>query len=56
MANSVAHGFIRMQMEMNRVQDLINAYLDKTFELGRVPAEDDMCCNRGQGGGGCPGN
>jgi cell fate (sporulation/competence/biofilm development) regulator YlbF (YheA/YmcA/DUF963 family) len=40
--NPVAADFIRAQQEMHQMQESINKYLSKTFELGRVPAESDM--------------
>ncbi|MDD5260404.1 MAG: YlbF family regulator [Methylacidiphilales bacterium] len=53
MENPVARNFIEAQGEMNRIQDSINRYLSKCFELGRVPEASDFesegdCC-----GGGC---
>ena len=46
--NPVAAGFIRAQQEVHQMQESINRYLSKTFELGRVPTEDEL-----QSGGSC---
>ena len=46
--NPVAAGFIRAQQEVHQMQESINRYLSKTFELGRVPSEDEL-----QSGGSC---
>jgi cell fate (sporulation/competence/biofilm development) regulator YlbF (YheA/YmcA/DUF963 family) len=49
--NPVAAEFIRAQQEMHEMQETINKYLSKSFELGRVPAEGDM--ESGSCGTGC---
>jgi cell fate (sporulation/competence/biofilm development) regulator YlbF (YheA/YmcA/DUF963 family) len=49
--NTVARGFIEAQQEMHQVQQTVNQYVSKTFELGRLPTEDDM--NGGSCGHGC---
>lgn len=49
--NPVAAGFIRAQQEVHQMQESINKYLSKTFELGRVPNEDDF--DGGSCGSGC---
>ena len=46
--NPVARGFLDAQQEMHEVQESIQKYVRKTIELGRVPAEDELCS-----GGGC---
>jgi cell fate (sporulation/competence/biofilm development) regulator YlbF (YheA/YmcA/DUF963 family) len=46
-SNSVAKDFINAQEEMRKLQDAISQYVGKTFELGRIPTEDDL------NGGGC---
>lgn len=47
-SNPLAAGFIRAQQEVHQMQDSINKYLNKTFELGRVPSEEEL-----QDGGSC---
>jgi cell fate (sporulation/competence/biofilm development) regulator YlbF (YheA/YmcA/DUF963 family) len=47
MTNPVARGFLDAQEELHNVQESIQQYVSKTFELGRIPTEEDM------GGGGC---
>lgn len=49
--NPVAAGFIRAQQEVHQMQESINKYLSKTFELGRVPTEEDMEGGCGEGCG-----
>jgi cell fate (sporulation/competence/biofilm development) regulator YlbF (YheA/YmcA/DUF963 family) len=46
--NPVAADFIRAQQELHQMQENINKYLSKTFELGRVPQDSDL-----ESGGGC---
>ena len=59
MKNQVVNNFFEAQQQMQKVQQTIMEYVGKTFELGRVPDEDDMnsggCCGGGGGGGGCCG-
>ena len=46
--NPVARGFIDAQQELHQVQESIHKYVRKTFELGRLPSEDDLnsgCCS-----------
>jgi cell fate (sporulation/competence/biofilm development) regulator YlbF (YheA/YmcA/DUF963 family) len=50
-SNPVAQGFITAQQEMQKVQESVTRYLSKTFELGRVPAQDDV--SGGSCGSGC---
>ena len=59
MANPLAQDFIRAQQQMQKTEQQISQYVRKTFELGRVPSEEDIsadegggCCGGG-GGGGC---
>jgi cell fate (sporulation/competence/biofilm development) regulator YlbF (YheA/YmcA/DUF963 family) len=47
LANPVARGFIDAQEELQKVQESVQQYVSKTFELGRVPSADDL------GGGSC---
>lgn len=49
--NPIAADFIRAQQEMHQMQENINKYLSKTFELGRVPQDSDM--DSGNCGHGC---
>lgn len=54
----VAGGFVEAQQGFEELRDTIVRYVTKTFELGRVPGEDEVapkqggCCGGG-GGGGC---
>ncbi len=56
MANPIAHNYMEAQREMHRIQETVAQYVDKTYELGRVPALEDLeeegCCG-GHDGGGC---
>ena len=47
--NPVARGFLDAQQEMHSVQETITKYVTKTFEMGRVPSEEDL----GSCGAGC---
>ena len=53
--NPVAKGFMEAQDESFKMRDMVAKYVTKTFELGRVPTEEDLgggeCCN--EGGCGC---
>lgn len=52
--NPVGKGFIDAQEEMHEMQESVSQYLTKTFELGRVPAAEDMedgSCGHGCGCG-----
>jgi cell fate (sporulation/competence/biofilm development) regulator YlbF (YheA/YmcA/DUF963 family) len=49
--NPVAAGFIRAQQEMQQMQESVNKYLTKTFELGRVPSAEEL--SDGGCGSGC---
>lgn len=52
--NPVAKNFMSAQEELRKLQDSINTYVGKTFELGRVPTEDDLNSSGGCGQGcGC---
>jgi cell fate (sporulation/competence/biofilm development) regulator YlbF (YheA/YmcA/DUF963 family) len=55
--NPVARDFIDAQEEMHNVQESIHHYVSKTFELGRLPTEEELngnCCGgHGHEGGGC---
>ena len=56
LANPVAKNFLDAQREVSSIQDYVMKHVTKTFELGRLPTQDDMddggCCNSG-GGCGC---
>jgi cell fate (sporulation/competence/biofilm development) regulator YlbF (YheA/YmcA/DUF963 family) len=49
--NPVARAFLDAQQEMHRLQESVNQYVAKTFELGRVPAAEDF--DSGSCGSGC---
>ena len=49
--NPIAKGFMEAQKEMRKVQETVTEYVAKTFELGRVPADDDI--QSGSCGSGC---
>jgi len=52
MENVIARDFMQAQREMHKVQETVNKYVAKTFELGRVPQSEDMdsgCCDSGCG-------
>lgn len=54
-SNPVARGFLDAQHEMHQTTETVSQYVSKTFQLGRMPTEDDFeqgCCGGG-GGGGC---
>jgi len=52
--NPVASAFIEAQTEMNQIQEKVNRWLSKSFELGRVPEEKDFECDENGGcGSGC---
>jgi cell fate (sporulation/competence/biofilm development) regulator YlbF (YheA/YmcA/DUF963 family) len=50
-SNPVARGFLDAQQQMHKVQESVGQYLSKTFELGRLPTEEDI--NGGGCGSGC---
>src|SRR4051812_16548140 len=49
--NPVARGFLDAQEQMHKVQTSVGQYVSKTFELGRLPTEDDL--TGGSCGSGC---
>ena len=57
--NPVASAFMDARQQIYDVQDTISTYVSKTFELGRVPMDEELksggggCCGGGGGGGGC---
>lgn len=57
LSNPLASGFIDAQRQMQKIEKTVAQYLRKTFELGRLPAAEDMesggGCGCGSGGCGC---
>ena len=52
--NKVADDFLAAQEEVQQVQDRIHQVIAKTFEVGRVPAQEDFdFCSDGFGDCGC---
>ncbi|MDF3130361.1 YlbF family regulator [Kiritimatiellaeota bacterium B1221] len=55
----VAGGFVEAQQGFEELRDTVVRYVTKTFELGRVPTEEEVspkqggCCGGGCGGGSC---
>jgi cell fate (sporulation/competence/biofilm development) regulator YlbF (YheA/YmcA/DUF963 family) len=52
MKNTVATEFIDAQQELQKVLDSVTQRIHKTFELGRLPTEEDFassCCDSGCG-------
>jgi len=49
--NPVGKGFIDAQEEMHELQQGVQQFVSKTFELGRVPSEEDL--QEGSCGHGC---
>jgi cell fate (sporulation/competence/biofilm development) regulator YlbF (YheA/YmcA/DUF963 family) len=47
----VAKAFIDAQEEMHEMQEGVHQFVNKTFELGRIPTEDDL--ESGSCGQGC---
>ena len=47
--NPVARGFLDAQEELRNVQNSVSKFVNKTFELGRMPTEEDI--NEGCGHG-----
>jgi cell fate (sporulation/competence/biofilm development) regulator YlbF (YheA/YmcA/DUF963 family) len=52
LGNSTAQGFLEAQQQMQQIHQAVGKLIDKTFELGRRPNDEDLqdgsCC-----GGGC---
>ena len=40
--NPAARAFMDAQQALHKVQESVNSYVSKTFELGRVPATEDF--------------
>jgi cell fate (sporulation/competence/biofilm development) regulator YlbF (YheA/YmcA/DUF963 family) len=51
LGNSVAKAFIDAQEEMQEMQEGVHKFIHKTFELGRLPSEEDF--QEGSCGHGC---
>ncbi len=51
LGNAVAKAFIDAQEEMHEMQEGVHKFIHKTFELGRLPAEEDL--QEGSCGEGC---
>lgn len=52
--NPVAMAFLEAQQSMNAIQDGVNKIISKTFELGRLPTDEELACdNEGGCGSGC---
>ena len=49
--NPVAREFVGAQQAMHKMQETVAQFVSKTFELGRVPTEEDL--NHGGCGHGC---
>jgi cell fate (sporulation/competence/biofilm development) regulator YlbF (YheA/YmcA/DUF963 family) len=46
--NPVAKGFLDAQQEMHDIRHSVNKYVAKTFEVGRMPSEEDFSsCGHG---------
>jgi cell fate (sporulation/competence/biofilm development) regulator YlbF (YheA/YmcA/DUF963 family) len=50
-SNPIAQGFADAQREMSKIQETVGQYVNKTFELGRVPETGDF--ESGSCGSGC---
>jgi len=57
--NKVANAFLDARQQMGQVQESVSKHVQLTFELGRVPLDEDLqassgggCCGGGGGGGG----
>lgn len=49
LGNPLAQAFVEAQRKMHKIEETVTAYVRKTFELGRLPAESDF----EEEGGGC---
>ncbi len=49
--NPVARAFLDAQQQMQKVQETVGQYVSKTFELGRMPTDEDMSGGCGSGCG-----
>jgi cell fate (sporulation/competence/biofilm development) regulator YlbF (YheA/YmcA/DUF963 family) len=54
LSNPVASGFLEAQDEVQQLQDKIHQVIAKSFEIGRVPGQEDFdFCSDGFGDCGC---
>ena len=57
MAHPIASAYIEARQHIYDVQDSITRLIAKTFELGRIPLDEELtsggCCGGGGGGCGC---
>jgi cell fate (sporulation/competence/biofilm development) regulator YlbF (YheA/YmcA/DUF963 family) len=56
--NPVARGFLDAQEDMHEVKHQVHQFLNKTFELGRLPTDEELNSGGGcgsHGSGGCCG-
>ena len=51
--NPVAKAFIEAQQQMHEVQSSVTQWVTKTFEIGRVPTEEDLASCGCSSGCGC---
>jgi len=54
LGNPLAKEFLDAQQEVHKIQEWVSRYVAKTFEIGKVPSDDDFkdgCC--GDTGCGC---
>jgi len=49
--NPVAKAFLDAQNQMHKMQESVGQYVAKTFELGRIPTQDDFDSSCGSGCG-----
>lgn len=54
LGNPVARGFLDAQQSMQEVRETVIRYVTRTFELGRVPTEEDFSGCGCSSGCGCP--
>jgi cell fate (sporulation/competence/biofilm development) regulator YlbF (YheA/YmcA/DUF963 family) len=51
LANPVAREFLSAQQAIHDIRDVVNRYVSRTFELGRLPQTEDFeSCSCGSGG------
>ncbi len=53
LGNPVARGFLDSQQAMNDMRETVTRYVTRTFELGRVPTEEDFSSCACSSGCGC---
>lgn len=42
LSSPLAQDFIKAQRSMHKIEETVSAYVHKTFELGRLPTDDDF--------------